>query len=341
MRRWMLLSLFCFLTWSLVAQRADWSFSLNHFFDNTEFQGSSFQHPQTMAGVWLKPAICLELDSFSRINAGINLLKEYGTSTLIDDTVFVSYYDYHRENLRFYAGSFPREEVTRSFSRIFFQDSINYYRPTMTGVWLHSGTREAEAGLFLDWTGKKLGAEHEAFFVGAMGACSRGMVFSSVQALLRHYAASQVVRGVQESAMCQVSLGLDLTRYSVLDSLTLQAGYLTSFQRDRTRTSDWSVRNGLLTELNAGWKRFGLTSTWCFGSGLMPERARLGSSIYWGDPFYRGGVYGRTDVMYDFFKRSQLKLRLMVSHHYSEKQHFFEQSLVGSIAIDGGRLTKK
>lgn len=211
----------------------------------------------------------------------------------------------------------------------------------MTGLWLHSGTREAEAGLFLDWTGKKAGAEHEAFFIGAMGAYSRGLFFSSVQGLLRHHAASQLVRGVQESALCQVSLGLDLTQYSVFDTLTLQAGYLAGFQRDRTRTADWSVRNGLSTTLNAEWKRFGLVSTWYFGSGMMPEQARLGSSIYWGDPFYGGNLYGRTDLVYDFFKQDLLKLRLIVSHHYSENQHFFEQSLVGCISIDSKRLKNK
>lgn len=211
----------------------------------------------------------------------------------------------------------------------------------MTGVWVHTGGSVAEAGLFLDWTGKKAGVVHEAFFVGAMGAYSSGLFYSSVQALLRHYAASQLVRGVQESALCEVSLGLDLTRYSFLDTLTLQAGYLAGFQRDRTRTANWSVRNGISTELKAGWRRFGLVSTWYFGSGMMPEQARLGSSIYWGDPFYRGNLYGRTDVVYDFFKQDLLRLRLMVSHHYSEKQHFFEQSLVGCISIDSKRLKNK
>lgn len=338
MMRWLLICLFSFLTGSIVAQRADWSISLNHFFDNTEFQGSSFQHPQTMAGVWIKPALSFELDSFSRINAGVNLLKEYGTSTWTDNVGLVSYYDYHRDRLDFQAGSFPREEVTRSFSRLFFQDSINYFRPTMTGLWLHSGTSKAEAGLFLDWTGKKAGEVHEAFFIGAMGAYSHGLFFSSAQALLRHYAASQLVRGVQESALCQISLGLDLSHYSVLDSLTLQVGYLAGFQRDRTRTADWSVRNGFSPTLNAEWKRFGLVSTWYFGSGMMPEQARLGSSIYWGDSFYRGTMYGRTDVAYDFFKQDLLKLRVVVSHHYSEKQHFFEQSLVGCISINSKRL---
>jgi hypothetical protein len=337
----MLLCLFCFLTWSLVAQRADWSLSLNHFFDNTEFEGSSYQRPQTMAGVWLKPALSLELDSFSRIHAGINLLKEYGTPTWNDDIDLVSYYDYHRDRLNFQVGSFPREDVTRSFSRMFFQDSLLYYRPTMTGLWFHTGNSLSEAGLFMDWTGKKAGVEHEAFFIGAMGAYSHGMIFSSAQALLRHHAASQFVRGVQESAFCQVSLGLNLTQLSLLDTLTLQAGYLTSFQRDRTRVADWSVNIGLSTELKAGWRQLSLISTWYFGSGMMPEQARLGNSIYWGDPFYNGSLYGRTDVMYDFFKQDLLKLRVVLSHHYSEKQHFFEQSLVGCISIDSKRLKNK
>lgn len=335
MKRVFLFYLVCFLSWSLSAQRVDWSLALRHFFDNTEFDGSSYQHPQTMAGVWLDPAIGVKLDTFSYLHAGVNLLKEYGTSRWVDDVDIESYYAYQREPVQFFVGSFPREGATRSFSRVFFQDSINFYRPTMTGMWWHYAQQGAEAGLFLDWTGKKSQTEHEAFFVGATGTLKRGVAYATLQALLRHHAASEVVKGVQESGLCHVALGVNLTEHTCLDSLTFQAGYLLGLQRDRTRTSDWSVGNGFLTEVHAGWKGFGLQSSWYFGKGMMHEYPRLGNKIYWGDPFYSGKVYGRTDLMYDFFTLKPLIMCIRATHHYSENRHFFEQSLVGRITING------
>jgi len=335
MKKGLLLCLVCSLSWSLCAQRADWSLSLTHFFDNTEFEGSSFQHPQTMAGVWLDPGIGLELDSFNSLHAGVNLLKEYGTLNLIDDKDVVSYYAYQRGTIQFLAGSFPRDEATRTFSKVFFQDSINFYRPNMTGVWWHYSHPGADAGLFLDWTGKKSGAEHEAFFVGATGTLKRGSVYATLQALLRHHAASQLVLGVQENALCQLAFGLDLTRQTRLDTLTFQVGCLVGGQRDRKQTMNWSIGKGVMGEVNAAWKKFGLLSTWYFGGGLMPDYDRFGTSIYWGDPFFCGKLYGRTDVTYDFYKQKPLVLQLKFSHHFSEKMNFVEQSLVGIITING------
>jgi len=335
MKKGLLLCLVCSLSWSLFAQRVDWSFSLTHFFDNTEFLGSSFQHPQTMAGVWLDPEIGLELDSFNRLHAGVNLLKEYGTSTWLDDVELVSYYAYRRDPIQFLVGSFPREGVARSFSRIFFQDSINFFRPTMTGMWWHYAKRGVDAGLFLDWTGKKAGVEHEAFFVGATGSYKQGMGYATLQALLRHHAASDVVSGVHENALSQLALGLDLTRNTALDTLTFQVGYVVGLTRDRNRSMHVSIGNGVVGEVQAAWKGFGLLSTWYVGGGLMPDYAQWGNSAYWGDPFYRGTLYGRTDVTYDFFKLKPLVLRLKVSHHYSENNHYFEQLLVGNITING------
>lgn len=338
MKKWMFLCLCFYLMCPLAAQKADWSLSLNHFFNNTEFQGSSFHRPQTMTGVWLKPAVSLDLDSFSRLNAGVDLLKEYGSLLWVDDVVFVSYFEHQRDYLTFHAGSFPRAHATSSFSRFFFRDSISYFRPFMTGLWLHTGNSRAEAEVFLDWTGKKSGAEHEAFFIGASGFYSGGLYYASMQALLRHHAASQLVRGVQESALGQLALGLDMTRFSVLDTLTLQAAWLVGFERDRTCTALWTMSNGLSAELKMSWKQVSLNSTWYVGEGMMPEYDRLGSTIYWGDAFYAGKMYGRTDLMVDFFRSDRLKLRVVMSHHFSEKQHFFEQAMVGSIFIDDIRL---
>ncbi len=334
MKRRILLYLLCFLSWSLAAQRFDWSLSLNHFFDNTEFEGSSYQHPQTMAGVWLDPEVGLDVDSFHHLHTGVNLLKEYGTSSWMDKVNFISYFAYRRNPLQFVVGSFPREKVTRSFSRAFFQDSIYFYRPTMTGMWWHYGREHVDAGLFLDWTGKKSGTEHEAFFVGGTGTISHGVCYATLQALLRHHAASEVVRGVHENALCQAAVGLDLTQKTALDTLSVQFGWLFGFQRDRTQTADWSVGNGLICEARMAWKGLGMETSWYAGGGLMPDYSAWGNKAYWGDPFYAGSLYGRTDVMYDFFRSRPFTLRLVLSHHFSEKHSYFEQSLVGKITFD-------
>jgi len=327
-----LLAVSC-LSLALSAQQTEWKTTLSHFFDNTEFAGSSYQRPQTMAGLRVAPELALRLDSCHQLTVGVDMLKEYGSAPFLDEIDLTAYYLYEGKPFRFLIGSFPRKGLTDQLPKAFFQDSISYYCPNMTGMWWQFRKQELDASLFLDWTGRQTLTVHEAFFVGGLIDYRKSLFFAKWQGLMFHHAGSELVRGVHENVMNHIALGLDVTTLTPLDTLTLQIGYLGGYERDRNLTADWTFRHGLLAELQAFYCSFGLKSTVYAGAGLMSDYSTRGNTTYWGDPFYRGTFYSRTDVTYDIFNRKNVSLRLMLSQHISEEHVFFEQALLASITF--------
>jgi hypothetical protein len=274
-----------------------------------------------------------------QLHAGIDVLKEYGNARFIDKAELIAYYQFDAKSIRFIMGSFPRRGLLDALPKAFFQDSISYYRPNLTGMWWQYRKAALDASLFLDWTGRKALNVHEAFFVGSLLTWRSSLIFAEWQTLMFHHAGSERVSGVHENVLNHVAVGLDLTHLTSLDTLSLHIGYLGGYERDRNRSLDWTIRHGWLAEMQAGYKGFGLKSSTYVGEGLMSDYALRGSSTYWGDPFFRGTFYNRTDVTYQFFNQGKLSLKLMASQHFSEGHCYFEQSLLAYIAI--GKKTSK
>ena len=324
-------SLFSF---TVSAQKFEWKAGLFNFFDNTEFLNSSYAIPQTMAGVRFSPEIGWGIDSVHHLRVGIDVLKEYGSRHFQDGYTPTAYYLYDCKPFRFYMGAFPRGGLLDAFPKAFFQDSIRYYRPNLTGLlWWYQG-KQFDAKVFLDWTGRQTRTDHEAFLTGGLLLYRPSVFFAEFQTYLFHYAGSGNVRGVRENAMAHAAIGLDLTSLTRLDTLSFRIGYLSGLDRNRNASLNWDLRNGLLAEAQVGYKNLGLKSSAYFGEGLMADYSSMGSTLYWGDPFYRGNFYNRTDLFYDFFESPFVFARLMFSQHFSENQCFFEQSLVVRIAFE-------
>jgi hypothetical protein len=319
---------------SLSAQNLEWKAGVYNFFDNTEFSKSSYAVAQTMAGVRFSPEIGLSVDSVHHLRFGIDMLKEYGSQHYQDGYTTTAYYFYDCKPFKFYMGSFPRLGLLDAMPRALFCDSIGYYRPNMTGFLWWYQKKQFDAKVFLDWTGKQTLSDHEAFFMGGMFLYRRSIYFAELQTYMFHYAGSIEVRGVRDNGMLHAAIGLDLTSLTKLDTLSFRLGFLGGQERLRKETLSWNIRNGILAELQIGYKRMGLKSSTYIGQGLMSDYSSMGSSLYWGDPLYRGTFYNRSDLFYDFFKSPFASARLTLSQHFSENQCFFEQSLIVRIALD-------
>src|SRR5665647_3920415 len=100
-----------FANLNVLAQELQWKTGLNYFFDNTEFGRSSITIPQTMTGVHLSPEIGVKWDTVHSVFAGVDVLKNSGTSNVVDKTDVIAYYQYLTPVTTFRAGSFQREEV--------------------------------------------------------------------------------------------------------------------------------------------------------------------------------------------------------------------------------------
>jgi hypothetical protein len=326
-------ALLLFLSNILFAQNLEWKAGMFHFFDNTEFAGSNYINDQTMAGIRFSPEIGLGMNGNHHFRVGFDALKSYGSSSFMEDCAPTAYYLFDNGRFSFRMGSFAREGLVNDFSRAFFQDSIRYYRPNMNGFLLSYSGEAFRAKAFLDWTGKESQTVHEAFFVGGSFLYQKSAFFAEVQALMFHYAGSLQLRGVRDNILMHPAVGLDLAGKTWLDSLRFSIGYLVGMERYRKETDYFSTRSGLLLELEAAYRGFGLASSTYIGQGIMIDYASMRSELYWGDPFYRGTFYSRLDLTYDFIKLPYVTARLDLSNHFSEGNYYLEQSLIVQVAL--------
>lgn len=126
---------------TLQAQEYYWKVGLDYFFDNTEYENSSFLDSETMNGIWLNPMGTIEWNDKHSINAGVNLLNIPGMGKAINTVDVTLYYQHTSPNVLFRAGSFPRDEVLGNYNTFFFKDSINHFTPLMWGGYSYkSGT---------------------------------------------------------------------------------------------------------------------------------------------------------------------------------------------------------
>ena len=311
----------------LTAQTLEWKAGMYHFFDNTEFSGSSYVNDQTMAGIRFSPEIGLKMNNH-HFSVGFDALKSYGSPNLVDSCSPTAYYLFDNGRFRFIMGSFARDGQLNEYSRAFFQDSIRYYSPNINGFLLAYNGDDFKAKLFLDWTGRQSQTVHEAFFVGASAEYRKSIFIAEAQALMFHHAGSLQVRGVRDNFLMHPALGLDLAGQTWLDSLRLSVGALVGLERHRALSDQFTSRTGLLVELNADYKGFGLASSTYLGQGIMIDYASMGSELYWGDPLYRGTFYCRVDLSYDFLRLPYLTGKVNFANHFSEGNYYVEQSLI-------------
>lgn len=95
-----------FVMSALHAQGYRWKVGLDYFFDNQEYEKSSFADPQTLHGIWLNTLGGVTWDSTHTIYAGIDLLKIPGMKKAVNKTVVTLYYQYKKPGILLQAGAF-------------------------------------------------------------------------------------------------------------------------------------------------------------------------------------------------------------------------------------------
>ena len=323
------------------SQQITWQAGLFSFFDNTEFGHSSVQIPQTMAGVRIAPEICLKFDTVHSIVAGINMLHEYGSRNAIDDFSPTAYYMYDRKPFRFLAGAFPRNLAIDSYPRIFFRDSVTFYRPAMNGIlWEYSRNRFF-ADIWLDWTSRQSHINREAFFIGFSGKYNRGIFYVQNFSYMFHFAGKMdpvTNEALHDNLLLLTSAGLDLSNKTFFDKLGINAGYITGLDRARADNTGWIVHNGFLSEAVIEYKRCGLFNTFYAGDGQMFFYEDHDNELYWGDPFYRTNIYNRSDIYIEVIRNKSVNARLSFSLHFTERNIYNEQALKVSVNLNNIRL---
>lgn len=336
-----LLILLAFLSGGVAfSQKPDFQIRIKSFFDNTEFGYSKFQMPQTMAGVHVAPTIGFNFEKEHRIEVGADLLHEFGSDVLVGYSDVVAYYQFTNKPFRFAMGAFPREMAVGKYPRIFFQDSIANYRPTINGLVWSFTKKESYANVWLDWTSRQTETRHEAFFMGWSGRLSRGCLYAQHFGYMFHFAGVKnpvVPEALHDNGLMLTSLGIDLARKTGFEKLELNAGMVNGMERARAETKSWFRQNAFLSELKVEYRGVGLFNTFYNGKGQMHYYNDHRSDLYCGDPIYRSASYDRADIYINFLNSGAVKTRFTYSLHFAEGTMYHEQMLNVSIDLSKNR----
>jgi hypothetical protein len=321
---------FLLLTTEGISQKVNWKVGLFSFFDNTEFGNSLVQIPQTMAGVQLAPEIGITWDTVHRVNAGVNLLHEFGSDMAVDKLYPTAYYEFNKRPFSFIMGAFPRIYAIEKYPRIFFQDSITYYRPNMNGIFWEIHNSRDYLNLWLDWTSRQSPTMHEAFFMGFSGKYNMGIFYIQHFGYMFHFAGVMdpvVDEALHDNGLFLTSAGIDLAGKSFFDKLELNAGWVIGLDRARSDQTGWLAHNGLLVEARAEYKRIGIFNSFYTGDSQMSFYNDHSNELYWGDPIYRAETYNRSDFYINFINNKIVSTKFVYSLHFAENTVYHEQSL--------------
>jgi hypothetical protein len=326
---WILLS-FLFISSEAFSQEKNWRLDLFSFFDNSEFGRSAVKIPQTMAGVQVAPELGVVWDTLNKVNLGANLLHEFGSPKAIDKFYPTAYYESDRGPLRFIMGAFPRSRTIENYPRLFFQDSILYYRPNINGIFSEYRKDNNYFNIWLDWTDRQSKTMNEEFFIGFSGKYNVGIFYLQHFGAMFHYAGKMdpvVEEPLHDNLLFLTSAGIDLAGKTCFTKLETNAGWVIRLERSRADNSGWIASDGFLMETRVEYKWFGLFNTFYKGDDLMHYYSELGNNLYWGDPTYRSKTSDRSDFYISFLQSRTVDLELTYSLTFMENRMYHEQML--------------
>ena len=331
--------LFIFLVvhYGVNAQDLQWKAGVNYFFDNTEYELSSFTQDQTMKGVHFSPEIGMSWDQSHAIFGGIDALKISGTKVFLDKIDFTAYYQYHSDNVTFKVGSFPRENLLSNYSDFFFQDSILYFRPVIQGVFWQVGSPKAYANLWLDWVSHQTAVNREAFYVGASAHKLYGSIIADFQSYIFHYAnvnPTNPALSVCDNALSHISLGYTYANKQGLDTLLFAVGALAGFERDRGKGDAGYAPVGAVIRANVQYRGVGLKNTLYLGNPRMSMYTQFGGDFYWSNPFLRSSSYLQSKLYYNLFNNRWVEGKIGVNLHFTEQKVFFQQTFSAVVSLN-------
>jgi hypothetical protein len=309
------LSLFILLSLSATisqAQELEGNLRFFGFMDNREYMKSG-RYSQTIFGSRISPEIGLRIDSIHRLRVGFNALYEFGSkrAKFFDKIEPVIYYQYEKEKIDFFIGSFPRVDLVDDYPRALLSDTLNYYRPNIQGMLGKYETNNFRETIWLDWTSRQTDIDRETFIFGLSGKYQPGKFFLTHHAYMFHNAGAAIeVPGdnLQDNGAAMVKLGVDLSKNTFLDSLTIAAGGMMSFERTRS-VSDFITPKGFVADLYAGYKRFSITNSFYAGEG---------HHIILGDKFYDAKTYDRVDFGWTPILFKNISGSFVFSYHFAD-----------------------
>ena len=287
-----------------------------NFFDNREVH-SPYQRSQTLFGSLLGAEVGLQFGD-NTVFAGAHAIKDFGQGG-ISQADFIFYYYYKQGKVSGAFGAFPRERLCRQLPDIFVYDSLRYYEPTLNGVLLQYVDTYGYAELYCNWINKQGVGEREIFEIVSDGRIGYKGYFMGWNIQLMHFSVPRPAEGCQvyDKLMINPHLGLEKRDVVWLDALSMEAGLMLSLKRDR-RDMQWKSPIGFIGDVKLRKGRLEFRDRIYAGNPQFSDYDCFGFQLHRGDPYYRSGLYNRSDIHVYLLDKLDVQCYVGASFHYTE-----------------------
>jgi len=310
-------------------QELKWKVGQYSFLDNMEYY-NSYSKSQTIFGTQTFAQSSIAIDKYNEFTLGFDFLYEFGDEIRSENLYPRIYYHHSKEDINLYMGAFPRYNL-KTVPPILLNDTIQYFRPNMEGVFLEINRKGISQNIWIDWLSKQSENSYEIFLLGSTGKYNLNKFFVRYDFTLHHLATTatfMVNDHIRDNSGLNVLFGTNFVKSAILDTFYIATGLTIS--ADRTRNVyDVDHRYGSITELLLFHKQFGIRSTNYIGEGQI---------IVAGDKLYSSEFYNRTDLIWRIFKNSPIKGLFEFSFHFLPGILDFSQKFTIYLDIEG---TKK
>jgi len=311
----------------------DVHFNALGWLDNREYKAFT-PRSRTYSGTRTEFDLGLHVDSSNAFIVGTNAIHEFGAQPYFLNAVPVAYYHYQSSKWLFNAGEFPREGLIDDYPIAMLNDTLMYYRPNVEGLLAQYRTEHFWQNGWIDWVSRQTDTQREEFLFGSEGKFTpgdNGLFYIRDYFLEEHDAGAAILLPndhIFDNAALEVRLGLNFSGKTFLDSLSFEAGNLSSALRERG-VDGWQPRNGVVFSAYASYHRFAVFEQFYKGQG---------SIIYYGDSYYEKPTYNRIDLSWTPFLSGHVKGQFIASFHFSPGQ-FNDNQEVFRVTYDLGRKT--
>jgi hypothetical protein len=315
----------------MAQETIDVHFSAMGFMDNREYKPFVLRS-HTYNGIRTELDFGFNLDSLNHFVFGANGIHEFGAQPYFLKVNPVAYYSFTGKSWLFNAGAFPREGLISDYPRALLNDTLRYYRPNIEGLLARVHNDHFVETGWIDWVSRQTNTDREQFIFGFSGKYKpsvKGMFYVSHYFMLEHDAGAAVAvpdDNIRDNGGGQIRLGLDFGHKTFLDSLSIEAGGMMSFERVRG-LDGFQKPTGFVANAYFGYHRFALYDEFYKGEG---------HHIMYGDAFYEKKTYNRMDIIWTPFLYNRFKGQFILSFHQTPGYQMSNQEAF-RITFDLGR----
>ena len=300
------------------------------YFDNREYH-APYQIPQTFLNFRLSPQVGVRiLDHIGgkhELVAGVSYTQRLGGNWRDVQFNPIAYYHFNYRGFDAGMGAIPYTRRIMPLPEWLMYDSLTYFHPNIQGALLQYRDQRGFVEFMCDWRSAQTDVRREMFRIVVNGQYQYQWLQVGGLAHMNHKAGpAATYEPVMDDIHLNAFVGADVTQYTPFDSLSIRAGYIFGWQRDRG-TNDNFYDHGLFIELYANWWFLGVKNTFYYGDNLEPLRERNINSCL-GDPFYQSRIYNRTDIFAYLYRSSFVNFYFSWNMHYDGFRLQHQQQMI-------------